>query len=115
VPTPANDNIADTVPGRVTVRRVIEATAGYFGIGVLDLLSDSRKQPLCRRRQIAMYVAKTLTGRSLPFIADKFGGFDHTTILHGVRAVRDRIDGGDAATVEAVNALVEKLTGGAHG
>jgi chromosomal replication initiator protein len=106
--------LSGIVPGRTSVKSVLEMTAFHFGTTVGDLLAESRKHPVVRRRQIAMFIAHKLTGRSYPFIADKFGGFDHTTILHGVRAVRARIDSGDAATVEAVNAIVERLTGGAN-
>jgi hypothetical protein len=101
----------EAVPGRVTIRAVLEATAAHYGLTVDALLSDTRKQPLVRRRQIAMYVAHRLTGRSYPFIGDKMGGRDHTTILHGVRAVKSLIDAGDVDTVEAVNAIAERLGG----
>jgi chromosomal replication initiator protein len=81
---------------------------------VEQLLLDRRTQPLVRRRQIAMFVARRLTARSLCFIAGKFGGLDHTTVLHAIRTVQDRIAGGDAETIEAVTAIVEKLTGEAR-
>ena len=87
--------------GRITVRAVLEATTAHFGITVRKLLSSSRKQPLIRRRQIAMYVAHKLTGRSYPFIAAMMGGRDHTTILHAVKSVQALIDARDAGTVEA--------------
>jgi chromosomal replication initiator protein len=112
-PVPALAETLPAVPGRITVRLVLETTAEHFGTTVEALVSDSRKQPLCHRRQIAMYVAHRLTGRSLPFIADKIGGRDHTTILHGIRAVKTLLDAGDAETVAAVNVIIEKLTGGA--
>jgi chromosomal replication initiator protein len=80
------------------------------------MLSKRRTQPLCRRRQIAMHVAREMTGRSLPIIGREMGGRDHTTILHGVRTVEDLLDAGDAGTVAAVEAIKELLqgTGGAH-
>jgi chromosomal replication initiator protein len=77
---------------------------------VEDLLA--RKRAVARRRQVAMWVAHQLTGRSYPFIANKMGGRDHTTVLHGVRAVQALLDAGDAETVEAVNAIVESVKGG---
>jgi Bacterial dnaA protein helix-turn-helix len=106
---------AEAVPGRITVRLVVAATAAHFGIAAEDLLSDRRTQPLCRRRQIAMYVAHRTTGRSLVFIGHKLGGRDHTTILHGVRAVRALIEAGEVETIAAVDAIVGKLMGGANG
>jgi hypothetical protein len=102
-------------PDRITVRRVLEATAQHFDLTVETLVSGSRKLPLPRQRQIAMYVAHAKTGRSFPFIGSKIGGRNHTTILHGVRAVKALIDAGDAETIAAVNRIVELLPGDANG
>jgi chromosomal replication initiator protein len=87
-----------------------------FKITIDALHSHVRTQPLVRRQQLAMYVARQVTGRSLPFIGKKMGGRDHSTILHGVRTVQALIDAGDAATVEAVDAITSRLNvaGGAH-
>jgi hypothetical protein len=109
VPVPALPALPE---GCITVRGVLEATAAHFGTTVEALRSDSRKQPLCRRRQIAMYVAHRLTGRSFPFIALHIGKRDHTTVLHGVRAVQALLDSGDANTAAAVEAIAGKLTDG---
>jgi Bacterial dnaA protein helix-turn-helix len=106
--------VPPSVPGRATVRRVLEVTAAHFDLTVEALLSDSRGKSLCHRRQIAMWVARRLTGRSLPFIARHIGGRDHTTILHGHRAVTALIEAGDAGTIEDVNVIAGKLVGGAH-
>jgi hypothetical protein len=97
------------VPGRINVRRVLEVAADHFRIPLRDLTSHSRTQPLVRRRQIAMYVARETTGRSLPFIGKKIGGRDHTTILHGVNVVKGLIEAGDAETIAAVDQIVEQL------
>jgi chromosomal replication initiator protein len=88
---------------------VIKATADHFGTTVPELLSHSRWQPLSRRRQVAMYVARKMTGRSLEFIGHKIGDRHHTTILHGVRAVKSRLDAGDAEMRAAVEAIMERL------
>jgi hypothetical protein len=103
--------LSTVLPGRITVRLVLDVTAAHFGVTVEALLSDTRKQPTCHRRQVAMYVAHRLTGRSLVFIGRKFGDMHHTTVLHGVRVVKALVDAGDTETVEAVTAIVEKLTG----
>jgi chromosomal replication initiation ATPase DnaA len=97
------------VPGRISTRRVLEVTAEHFRTTPDDLVSHCRKRPLVRHRQIAMYVARKVTGRGLPFIARVMGNRDHTTILHGVRAVQARIDAGDAETAAAVDRIVERL------
>jgi hypothetical protein len=104
------------VLGRITVRRVLEVTADHFRTPLRDLTSRSRTQPLVRRRQIAMYVARETTGRSTLFIGRHMGGRDHTTVLHGVRVVKGLIEAGDTETIAAVDQIIERLqvTGGAH-
>jgi Bacterial dnaA protein helix-turn-helix len=82
--------------GRITVSLVLEMTADHFGLTVRDLVSHGRTQPLARNRQIAMYVARTATRSSLPYIASRLGGRDHTTVLQGVETVKERLDAGDA-------------------
>jgi chromosomal replication initiation ATPase DnaA len=97
------------IPGRILVRRAIKATAEHFGTSPDVLVSARRTRPLVRWRQVAMYVAREMTGRSLPFIGKKIGGRDHTTILHGVRVVKGLILAGDAETIAAVDQIIERL------
>jgi hypothetical protein len=111
IPLAALPAPSEASSGRITVRRVLKITAAYFGITAADLLSDRRTKPLCRRRQIAMHVARRLTGSSLPSIGMQMGGRDHTTILHGVRTVEILLDNRDEETVIAVNAIVKRLAG----
>jgi DnaA-like protein len=101
-------------PCRISVRRVLEVTAGHFGTTVEALLSERRTQSLSRPRQIAMFVARKVTGRSLPFIGRRMGNRDHTTILHGWRAVQSLIDSGDTGTIAAIVQIIEQLTGEAR-
>jgi chromosomal replication initiator protein len=99
-------------PCRITVRGVLEVTAGHFDTTVDALLSERRTQSLSRRRQIAMFVARKVTGRSLPFIGHRMGDRDHTTILHGWRAVQSLIDSGDTGTIAAIVQIMERLRRG---
>jgi chromosomal replication initiation ATPase DnaA len=108
-----NDNVASFPPARATIRRVLDATAAHFLTPVDALCSASRTQPLVRRRQIAAYVARHTTGRSLPYIGGKMGGRDHTTILHSVRTIAALIEAGDAATIDAVNSITAQIGGAA--
>jgi chromosomal replication initiator protein len=85
-------------------------TAELFGTTVGVVLSERRTQSLSRPRQIAMFVARKVTGRSLPFIGRRMGGRDHTAILHGWRAVRSLIDFGDAGTIAVVVPIIERPT-----
>jgi len=69
-----SDLAASAAPGRITIRRVLEITAGHFDTTVEDLVSGRRTQPLARRRQVAMHAARRITGRSLPLIGKRIGG-----------------------------------------
>lgn len=74
---------------RVTIEDIQKRVAEYYGIKVSDMQSARRSQNVARPRQVAMYLAKALTSRSLPEIGRKFGGRDHTTVLHAVRKVQE--------------------------
>ena len=66
----------------------MELTARTYGVSEADLTGPSRKQPLARSRQIAMYLCRELTDLSLPKIGARFGGRDHTTVIHAVEKVK---------------------------
>jgi hypothetical protein len=106
--------IAPQPAGRITVAQVMAATAAHCGLTIEELRSDTRRHRVVRPRQVAEYLAHKLTGRSLPFIAGKLApGRDHTSTLNSVRKVQARIEAGDMATVEAVNAIVAGIGGAA--
>jgi chromosomal replication initiator protein len=73
-----------------------------------DLLSSRRTANVVRPRQIAMYLAKTLTLRSLPEIGRRFGGRDHTTVLHAVRKIEGLVSG-DKVLAEEIEVLKRML------
>lgn len=81
---------------RVTVDDIQRAVAKRYGVSVPDLVSKRRTQSVVRPRHVAMYLAKTLTTRSLPDIGRRFGGRDHSTVIHAVRKVTALIEAGDA-------------------
>ncbi len=74
---------------RVTVEEIQRKVAEYYSIRLSDMLGPKRTRTIARPRQVAMYLSKELTSRSLPEIGRRFGGRDHTTILHGVRKVEE--------------------------
>ncbi len=74
---------------RVTVEEIQRKVAEYFNIRLSDMLGPKRTRTIARPRQVAMFLSKELTSRSLPEIGRRFGGRDHTTILHGVRKVEE--------------------------
>ena len=70
---------------QITVENIQKTVADYYKIKVADMYSKKRPASIARPRQIAMYLAKELTQKSLPEIGELFGGRDHTTVLHAVR------------------------------
>jgi chromosomal replication initiator protein len=77
-----------TVQNRqISVENIQKTVADFFNIKVADMYSKKRPANIARPRQIAMYLAKELTQKSLPEIGDLFGGRDHTTVLHAVRKI----------------------------
>ncbi len=89
---------------RPTVDKIQKATIAQFGISMDDLLSKRRARTIARPRQIAMYVCKKLTTRSLPDIGRRFGGRDHTTVIHAVKKIEEL-----RASDPAINSQVETL------
>jgi hypothetical protein len=77
----------EPVVGPLTIRTIQITVCKRYGVGLLDLNSIRRTANLVRPRQVAMYLAKKHTLRSLPFIGRRFGGRDHTTVLHAVRKI----------------------------
>ena len=95
---------------RITVDEIQKVTADHFGLKQADLLSPRRTRQVARPRQVGMYLCKQLTTRSYPDIGRRFGGRDHTTVLHGVRRIEELI-GQDEQIARDVEALIRKLRG----
>jgi chromosomal replication initiator protein len=89
---------------RVTIEEIKVKTASFFGCRVDDLESPSRTRDIVRRRQIAMFMARKMTNRSLPDIARRFNKKDHTTVIHAVKIIEALIqtDPDFAQTVESL-------------
>jgi chromosomal replication initiator protein len=92
----------------ITPDEILAATAAAYGFGITELRSPSRKQPLVRSRQIAMYLCRQLTDLSLPKIGALFGGRDHTTVIHAIDKVETLISS-DHEVFEKVTALRQQL------
>jgi chromosomal replication initiator protein len=74
---------------RITIDEIQKKVAEHFNVRVADMHSARRARQVARPRQVAMYLAKQLTPRSLPEIGRKFGGRDHTTVIHAVRKIEE--------------------------
>lgn len=93
---------------RVTIDEIQRRVAEHFNIRLGEMTSDRRARAVARPRQVAMYLAKQLTTRSLPEIGRKFGGRDHTTVMHAVRKIEE-LKGADPALDEDVELLRRML------
>jgi chromosomal replication initiator protein len=102
------DLIRPQEPKRVKIEDIQRTVARQYNVSRADLLSSRRTANVVRPRQIAMYLAKTLTLRSLPEIGRRFGGRDHTTVLHAVRKIEGLVDS-DAALAEEIELLKRLL------
>ena len=74
---------------KITVEEIQRRVSEHYNIRLSDLIGPKRLRAFARPRQIAMYLSKQLTSRSLPEIGRRFGGRDHTTVMHGVRRIEE--------------------------
>ena len=95
---------------RVTIEEIQKRVAEHFNIRLTDMYSARRARAVARPRQVAMYLSKQLTARSLPEIGRKFGGRDHTTVMHAVKKVEE-LRQTDACFAEDVDLLRRLLEG----
>ncbi len=106
--TTLKDLIRVTDTRRVKIEDIQRVVSKHYNVSKQDLLSSRRTRSIVWPRQIAMYLAKSLTLRSLPEIGRRFGGRDHTTVLHAVRKVEEMI-GGDEALTQEIEVLKRML------
>ncbi|RMH49551.1 MAG: chromosomal replication initiator protein DnaA [Alphaproteobacteria bacterium] len=94
---------------KVTLDEIIRKVAAHYNVRVGDILSQRRARAVARPRQIAMYLAKQLTARSLPDIGRHFGGRDHTTVLYALKRVEElrKTDSAIAEDLELLRRMLE--------
>jgi chromosomal replication initiator protein len=102
------DLIRPAEPKRVRIEDIQRVVARQYNVSRSDLLSSRRTANVVRPRQVAMYLAKVLTLRSLPEIGRRFGGRDHTTVLHAVRKI-ENLAGNDSVFAEEIEGLKRQL------
>ncbi len=96
---------------RVSIATIQKVVAQHFGVPVDAMTSSVRTARIALPRQVAIYLARELTGASLNQIGERFGGRDHTTILHAHRKIARILDGGDVTMRSTVLQLRKELTG----
>ena len=102
------DLVRNREPKRVKIEDIQKLVASRYNVSRSDILSERRTAAVVRPRQIAMYLSKVLTLRSLPEIGRRFGGRDHTTVLHAVRKIEKAL-GEDTALNDEVELLKRML------
>jgi chromosomal replication initiator protein len=102
------DLVRSREPRRVKIEDIQKLVATRYNVSRADILSERRTAAVVKPRQIAMYLAKALTPRSLPEIGRRFGGRDHTTVLHAVRKIEKAI-GEDRSLHDEVDLLKRML------
>jgi chromosomal replication initiator protein len=95
---------------KVTVDMIQKTVSEHYGLKQADLISERRARAVARPRQVAMWLAKQITTRSLPDIGRRFGGRDHTTVLHAVRRI-EQLKAEDPQIARDVDLLLRKLRG----
>ncbi|WP_020173813.1 chromosomal replication initiator protein DnaA [Methyloferula stellata] len=106
--TAIRDLVRTREPKRVKIEDIQKLVATHFNVSKADILSSRRTANVVRPRQIAMYLAKVLTLRSLPEIGRRFGGRDHTTVLHAVRKI-EALSSSDGNLHEEIELLKRML------
>ncbi len=109
----AQDCLADILRAtdrKITVEEIQRRVSEHYNIRLSDLIGPKRLRSFARPRQIAMYLSKQLTSRSLPEIGRRFGGRDHTTVIHGVRRIEE-LKAKDSQIAEDLELLRRSLEG----
>jgi chromosomal replication initiator protein len=104
----ALDEIRPEQKRRPQIMDIKRATARHYGVPLIEMESSRRHHIVVRPRQVAMYLAKTMTPRSLPEIGRRFGGKDHTTVIHAVRKI-DALVKKDQELADTIAAIREEL------
>jgi chromosomal replication initiator protein len=96
-------------PKRPRIEDIQRIVARHYNVSKTELLSNRRTRTIVKPRQVAMYLAKVMTPRSLPEIGRRFGGRDHTTVLHAVRKIED-LSGNDNSLAQELELLRRLIT-----
>ena len=93
---------------RTTIDQIQKKVAEHFNVKISDMHSARRSRTVARPRQVAMFLAKNLTTRSLPEIGRKFGGRDHTTVIHAIKKIQELVKN-DSSLSEDIEILTRSL------
>ena len=108
LPVSRQDTEEALIIARPSLKHIIETVAKFYRLTVVEMMANRRDQELVRPRQVAMYLCRRLTMRSLPEIARMMGGRDHTTIMHGDRKIR-KLVAADERLRDEIDVLLLRL------
>ena len=108
----AQECLSDTLRAsdrKVTIDEIIRKVADHYNLRLSDMLSPRRARAVARPRQVAMFLSKMLTAKSLPEIGRRFGGRDHTTVIHAIRKIEElkSVDNQISEDVELLRRMLE--------
>lgn len=103
------DKINPNIKKEITIDYILETVADHFGITVKDILSNKRSNSIAYPRHICMYLCRHLTGGPLAEIGNKLGNRHHSTVLHSVELIEEKINKNDAETVKNIDVLRKKI------
>lgn len=98
-------------PKFITVESIQKEVANFFDLRIQDLKSERKQKNIAVPRQIAMFLSRKYTGSSFPEIGDKFGGKDHSTVIHAVRKIENLL-GKDISLTKSINSISKKVESG---
>ena len=101
------DLMCSKEPRRIKIDDILRVISRHYGVTRSDILSERRNRSIVLPRQVGMYLAKRLTARSLPEIGRRFGGRDHTTVLHAIRKIEKELS--DNQTLREDLSILERL------
>ena len=101
-------DILRTSEKRLSIEEIQRKVAEHYNVRLSDMIGPKRLRTIARPRQVAMYLCKQLTTRSLPEIGRRFGGRDHTTIMHGIRKI-DELMAADSQMSDDIHLLKRLL------
>lgn len=104
-----SDKINPNIKRPITIDYILETVADHFSISVKDILSNKRSSNIAYPRHICMYICRELTGSPLAEIGNKLGNRHHSTVLHSIEFIENKINENDAETIKNIDVLNKKI------
>jgi chromosomal replication initiator protein len=106
---PATDAVAKEPVKQIPVHEIARIAGEVYGVSLIDILSSRRTMGVVRPRQVAHYLCRELTTRSLPWIGRNLGGKDHTTVMHSLRKIERLLNEGDEGLRAEIDSVRKRI------